>query len=109
MPPKFYTLAEAAAIFRVWKRVFAQLIADKPFYRTIGRAKLFTDRDIAQLYEAMESPSKSTGAPAPPAPRSEASVAARVAALMPKALLKKSKPRARSAVTSRRFDGASQD
>lgn len=95
MPPKFYTLAEAAAIFRVSKRVFAQFIADKPFYRTIGRAKLFTDQDIAQLYEAMGSPSKSISAPAPRAPRSEASEYARVAALMPRALRKKSKPLAR--------------
>ena len=95
MPPKLYTLAETAAIFRVSKRVFAQFIADKPFYRTIGRAKLFTDQDIAQLYEAMECPSKSTSAPAPHAAHSEASQYARVAALMSKARRKKSKPPAR--------------
>jgi len=88
MPPKFYTLAEVAAIFRVSKRVFAQFIADKPFYRTIGRAKLFTDQDIAQLYEAMESPSKALSAPALPAQSSEH---ARVAALMSRALRKKAK------------------
>ncbi len=86
MPPKFYTLAETAAIFRVSKRVFAAFIADKPYYRTIGRAKLFTDQDIAQLYEAMKSPSKSTGVPAsqtdPSVGCSQASVAARVEALM---------------------------
>lgn len=92
MPPKLYTLAETAAIFRVSKRVFAQFIADKPFYRTIGRAKLFTDQDIAQLYEAMESPSKAASAPASRPTRSEASEYTRVAALMPKALRKKSKP-----------------
>jgi hypothetical protein len=92
MPLKFYTLAETAAIFRVSKRVFAEFIADKPFYRTIGRAKLFTDQDIAQLYEAMESPSKSASATTSRPTRSEASEYARVAALMSKALRKKSKP-----------------
>ena len=71
MPPKLYTLAETAAIFRVSKRVFAAFIADKPFYRTIGRAKLFTEQDIAQLYEAMESPSKSTDAAPDPLARLE--------------------------------------
>jgi hypothetical protein len=62
MPPKLYTLTETAAIFRVSKQVFAE-----PFYRTIGRAKLFTDQDIAQLYEAMGSPSKSSNAATRPA------------------------------------------
>jgi hypothetical protein len=95
MPPKLYTLAETAAIFRVSKRVFAQFIADKPFYRTIGRAKLFTDQDISQLYEAMKGPSKSTSVPAPGADRSEASSYARVAALLQKSSRKKSKPPAR--------------
>jgi hypothetical protein len=92
MPPKLYTLAETAAIFRVSKRVFAGFIADKPFYRTIGRAKLFTDRDIAQLYEVMGSPSKSSNAATrSAADRPEASEYARVAALMSRALPKKSK------------------
>lgn len=91
MPLKLYTLAEAAVIFRVSKRVFATFIADKPFYRTIGRAKTLTDQDIAQLYEAMECPSKPTRAPAPRAACSEASEYARVAALMSGASRKKSK------------------
>ncbi len=95
MPPKLYTLAETAAIFRVSKRVFAGFIADMPFYRTIGRAKLFTDQDIAQLYEAMHSPAKPANAQAFRPTHSEASEYARVAALMPKALRKKSKPLAR--------------
>ncbi|WP_316179668.1 MULTISPECIES: hypothetical protein [unclassified Bradyrhizobium] len=77
-------MAEAAAIFRVSKRVFAQFIVDKPFYRTIGRAKLFTDQDIAHLYEAMESGSsnQATRQPETIAYRSEASEFARVAQLM---------------------------
>jgi hypothetical protein len=94
MTLKLYTMDEAASIFRVKKRVFAEFIADKPFYRVIGRAKLFTDQDIVQLYEAMACPSNSASAATPPtgtsAALSEASEAARVAALMKKRLQRKS-------------------
>jgi hypothetical protein len=95
MPPKLYTLAETAAIFRVSKRVFAGFIADKPYYRTIGRAKLFTELDIAQLYEAMACPPMPASAQISRSARSEASDYARVAALMSKPPRKKSKPLAR--------------
>jgi hypothetical protein len=94
MTLKLYTMDEAAAIFRVKKRIFAEFIAGKPFYRVIGRAKLFTDQDIVQLYEAMECPSISANATAPStgasAAHSVASESARVAALMKKRLPKKS-------------------
>src|SRR5579864_800270 len=95
---KLYTMDEAAAIFRVKKRVFAEFIADKPFYRVIGRAKLFTDQDISQLYEALACPSNSKSGTAPPTitcgGRSEASEFAKVRALMTKRRPKKSRPSA---------------
>ncbi len=88
MAPRLYTLTEAAGIFRVSRRVFAEYISDKPFYRTLGKAKLFTDQDLSQLYEALNCPSNSNSGPTPKtgtcAEPSEASESARLAALMTK-------------------------
>lgn len=55
-PLSFYTLDEVAERFRVSRRTMQDFIRAHPFYRQIGRRKLFTEDDIHSLAGAMESP-----------------------------------------------------
>lgn len=50
---EFYTLEEVAGRFRVSRRRFQDLIRQFPYYRLLGRRKLFTEDDINRLYEAL--------------------------------------------------------
>src|SRR5215475_2018115 len=50
------TLEEAAAHFRVSRRFFTGFIALHPFYREIGRRKLFFPDDIRRITEALKRP-----------------------------------------------------
>jgi hypothetical protein len=50
------TLEEAAAHFRVSRRFFQDFIASHPFYRVLGRRKLFFSDDIHRLTEALKRP-----------------------------------------------------
>ena len=52
MPEKLYTLEEVAERFRVSRRTLQDFLRDHPYYRTLGRRKLFTEADITRLYEA---------------------------------------------------------
>jgi hypothetical protein len=54
------TLEEAAAYFRVSRRFFQGFIAEFPFYREIGRRKLFFADDIWHLTEALKRPCPSS-------------------------------------------------
>lgn len=56
MPEKLYTLVEAAEYFRVSRRTFQNHIKRHPFYRSIGRKKLFSDSDLARLYDSLPTP-----------------------------------------------------
>lgn len=56
---KLYTLDETAERFRVSRRTMQDFVRRFPFYRTLGRRKLFTEEDIASLYEALPCPSSS--------------------------------------------------
>jgi hypothetical protein len=60
--PKLFTVEEVAARFRVSRRSFQSFIRQYPYYRTFGRRKLFTEADIAHLYEALPCPSSSPAA-----------------------------------------------
>lgn len=93
--PRFHTIEESAAIFRVSRRVFQDYIRKHPFFRTLGRRKLFTDADLNQLAAALiECPSSSQSATARQtgisvAP-SEASLSTRLAAHLTKPQRKRS-------------------
>src|SRR5262249_43034173 len=56
---ELFTLDEVASRFRVSRRSFQSLIRQHPYYRTLGRRKLFTETDIGRLYEALSCPSNS--------------------------------------------------
>lgn len=58
--PRIYTFEEVATYFRVSRRTMQEFIRSFPFYRTLGRRKLFTETDIVRLYEALPCPSSST-------------------------------------------------
>jgi excisionase family DNA binding protein len=59
MLQRLYTVEEVAARFRVSRRTLQAHIRRFPFYRLLGRRKLFTEADIARLYEALPCPSNS--------------------------------------------------
>lgn len=50
------TLNEAAAHFRVSRRAFQDIIARYPFYRMMGRRKLFFPDDVARIRDALPRP-----------------------------------------------------
>jgi excisionase family DNA binding protein len=54
------TLDEVAARFRVSRRTMQEHVKRYPFYRTLGRRKLFTEADVNHLYEVLECPSNSS-------------------------------------------------
>ncbi len=60
MAKKFYTLDEVAQLFRVSRRTLQDFLRLHPYYRRLGRRKLFTEDDITRLYEALPCPSSST-------------------------------------------------
>src|SRR5450759_4793623 len=70
--PKLFTVAEVAARFRVSRRSLQAHLRQHPYYRTLGRRKLFTEPDIARLFEALPCPSVSSR-PAKARPRIGAS------------------------------------
>jgi hypothetical protein len=53
MPSELFTLEEVAARFRVSRRTLQDFVRIHPYYRRLGRRKLFTEADIARLYEAL--------------------------------------------------------
>src|SRR5262249_57779243 len=57
---EFFTLDEVAERFRVSRRTLQDFLRDHPYYRNLGRRKLFTEADITRLYEALPCPSSST-------------------------------------------------
>jgi hypothetical protein len=62
----FYTMEEVAERFRVSRRTMQDFIKDYPYYRVLGRRKLFTDQDILALAEKLECPSNSSADTARP-------------------------------------------
>src|SRR6516225_1496597 len=54
------TLEEAAAHFRVSRRFFQDFLSNHPFYRVMGRRKLFFPDDIRRLTEALKRPCHSS-------------------------------------------------
>src|SRR5262245_32760414 len=98
MPLELFTLKEVAQKFRVSERTLREFLKQYPFYRKLRGRRLFTASDIHQLYEALQCPSNSRSA-APPgtstAP-SEASVSARLRALLTERRQKKSVSRERT-------------
>ena len=57
-----HRLEEVAERFRVSRRTMQEVVRAHPYYRVIGRRKLFTEADIARLYEALPCPSNSSSA-----------------------------------------------
>jgi len=55
-----YTLEEVAERFRVSRRTLQDFLRAYPYYRKLGRRKLFTEADIVRLYEALPCPSSSS-------------------------------------------------
>ena len=64
-PPKLYTMEEAADHLRLSRRWLQDYIRENPFYRVLGRRKLFTVADLHKLYEAAPCPSDSSAVTAP--------------------------------------------
>jgi excisionase family DNA binding protein len=83
---ELFTVEEVAARFRVSRRTLQAFIREHPYYRTLGRRKLFTEADIARLYEALTCPSSLSGDTAvqtgTSAARSEASLWTKAQALL---------------------------
>jgi hypothetical protein len=52
-PPKIYTMKEAATALRISRRSLQDLIREYPHYALNGSRKLFSDADLAALWEAM--------------------------------------------------------
>jgi excisionase family DNA binding protein len=82
---ELFTIEEVAARFRVSRRTLQAHIRRFPFYRLLGRRKLFTEADIARLYEALPCPSPSNRR-AKAARRSTASGAPTSASMLTEAL-----------------------
>jgi len=57
--PRFYTIEEVARLFRVSRRTLQGYLRQHPYYRILGRRKLFTEADITRLYESLPCPSNS--------------------------------------------------
>src|SRR4051794_27435753 len=57
---RLFTVDEVAERFRVSRRTFQAHIRQHPYYRQMGRRKLFTEADIQRLYEALPCPSNSS-------------------------------------------------
>jgi len=52
----FFTLEEVAERFRVSRRTLQDFLRTHPYYRRLGRRKLFTEADISRLYESLACP-----------------------------------------------------
>lgn len=59
MPPAIHTLEEAAARLRISKNALARLARRTENCSSIGRALLFSEADMAALWEAMRVPASS--------------------------------------------------
>src|SRR5262245_66475107 len=83
-PLELFTLKEVAQKFRVSERTLREFLKQYPFYRKLRGRRLFTVSDIHQLYEALQCPSnsKSAAIPGTSTAPSEASVSARLRALL---------------------------
>ncbi|MEE8607162.1 MAG: hypothetical protein V3S55_06145 [Nitrospiraceae bacterium] len=66
-----YTMDEAAEKLRIKRRRLQMLLQDFPFYRQIGRRKLFTPGDLKKIVEALPCPSRSSNARGRPTGTSE--------------------------------------
>ncbi|MBM3655008.1 MAG: helix-turn-helix domain-containing protein [Alphaproteobacteria bacterium] len=62
---RFYTLNEVAAILRISRRKLSDLLRRHPIGGRVGRRRLMTAADIAQLYGELQCPSESSNAKAP--------------------------------------------
>jgi hypothetical protein len=98
MPVHLYTSEEVAEQFRVSRRTLENFLRHHPYFRRLGRRKLFTEADVARLYEALPCPSglsedteDQTGISAVP---SEASLWTRAAELLTGKQPKVSEPNA---------------
>jgi hypothetical protein len=58
--PILFTIDEVAARFRVSRRTLQAHVRQYPYYRVLGRRKLFTEADISRLYETLPCPSSSS-------------------------------------------------
>jgi excisionase family DNA binding protein len=56
---RLLTVEEVADRFRVSRRTLQAHIRRHPFYRLIGRRKLFTEDDVRKIYESLSCPSNS--------------------------------------------------
>jgi hypothetical protein len=61
--PKIFTMDEAADYLRISRRLLQDIIKTKPYYRTAGRRKLFTEGDLTMLVESMPCPESSSSRP----------------------------------------------
>ena len=57
---QLFTIEEVAMHFRVSRRTLQAHIRKYPYYRNLGRRKLFTEADIMKLYESLPCPSSSS-------------------------------------------------
>ncbi|WP_237350427.1 MULTISPECIES: helix-turn-helix domain-containing protein [Rhizobium] len=51
--PQLHTMDSVAEALHVSRRTLQDIIKDKPFYRQVGRRKIFTDADIQALLESL--------------------------------------------------------
>lgn len=60
------TMPEVARLLRISRRGLQDIIRRHPYYREVGRKKLFTMSDYENLLEALKCPSPSSPDCAPP-------------------------------------------
>lgn len=87
-PESIYSMVEAAKKLRISRQSLQALVQQHPFYAANGRRKLFSDDDLAQLWQAMRAHPTRRAAPSSMASPSEETLYARVHAMT-------SKPKAR--------------
>ena len=62
--PQLHTMDEVAQALHISRRKLQDVIKERPFYRQIGRQKVFTEADIKALVESLSCPSSSPNATA---------------------------------------------
>jgi hypothetical protein len=70
--PILLTMEDVAIRLHISRRKLQDILKDLPYYREVGRRKLFTESDFAALIEALPSPAKAMPAQAPAPQSSEA-------------------------------------
>ena len=71
--PLLYIMDEAAEMLRIKRRRLQMLLHEYPFYRMIGRRKVFTSGDLKKIIEALPRPSRLSSAKGRPTGTSAAS------------------------------------